>query len=151
MGDRCRRAARPSGPAGGEHTASPRCLNVNPRGTTRHPARFTLTQAPARLAAFQTPSKPTKHCPAHHPRTAYLSARHLVTLVRRKGLSACVAGVAERIEADHWRWHDRDKAARVARHPVVGVIELMPMPMRRSSPSNTSMATPANLFTACPR
>ena len=35
-----------------------------------------------------------------YPETVYLSARHLITLVRRKGLSACIAGVAERIEAD---------------------------------------------------
>jgi ornithine cyclodeaminase len=62
-----------------------------------------------------------------HPETVYLSARHLVTLVRRKGLSACIAGVAGRIEADYLRWHDFDKTARVASHSGVGVIELMPI------------------------
>lgn len=61
------------------------------------------------------------------PETVYLSARHLVTLVRRKGLSACIAGVAERIEADFRRWNEFDKTARVASHSEVGVIELMPI------------------------
>jgi len=64
---------------------------------------------------------------ARYPKTVYLSARHLVTLVRRKGLSACIAGVAERIEADYLRWNEFDKTARVASHSDVGVIELMPI------------------------
>lgn len=62
-----------------------------------------------------------------YPKTVYLSARHLITLVRRKGLSACIAGVAERIEADYLRWNQFDKTARVASHSEVGVIELMPI------------------------
>jgi ornithine cyclodeaminase len=65
--------------------------------------------------------------PTRHVQTVYLSARHLVTLVRRKGLSACLAAVAERIEADYRRWHAFDKTARVASHSGVGVIELMPI------------------------
>ena len=62
-----------------------------------------------------------------YPKTVYLSARHLIALVRRKGLSACIAGVAERIEADYLRWNEFDKTARVASHSSVGVIELMPI------------------------
>ncbi|MES2715200.1 MAG: ornithine cyclodeaminase [Pseudomonadota bacterium] len=62
-----------------------------------------------------------------YPQTVYLSAQHLIQLVRRKGLSACIAGVAERIEADYLRWNEFDKTARVASHSDVGVIELMPI------------------------
>ena len=43
--------------------------------------------------------------------------------MRRKGLSACIAGMAARIEADYRRWHDFDKTARVASHSERGVIE----------------------------
>ena len=59
--------------------------------------------------------------------TLYLGVDHLVALVRKKGLVACIAGVAGRIEADYRRWHDFDKSARVASHSEVGVIELMPI------------------------
>ncbi len=48
---------------------------------------------------------------SRYPGTVYLSAQHLIRLVRRKGLSACIAGVAERIEADCLRWHEFDKSA----------------------------------------
>ena len=61
------------------------------------------------------------------PTTLYLSAPDMVRLVRRKGLSACIAGVAERIEREFRRWHAFDKSARVACHSAVGVIELMPI------------------------
>jgi ornithine cyclodeaminase len=64
---------------------------------------------------------------SNHPRTTYLSAQHLIQLVRRKGLSACIAGVAERIEADYLRWNEFDKSPRVASHSRDGVIELMPI------------------------
>jgi ornithine cyclodeaminase len=69
----------------------------------------------ARLEAMNTPT----------PR--YLGVQHLVELVRRKGLPACIAGVAARIEADFRRWHAFDKSARVASHSADGVIELMPI------------------------
>ena len=62
-----------------------------------------------------------------HPSTVFLSAQTLIRLVRRKGLSACIAGVAARIEADYRRWHEFDKSARVASHSADGVIELMPI------------------------
>lgn len=59
--------------------------------------------------------------------TLFLGVDHVVDLVRRKGLGACLAGVAERIEADYRRWPDFDKTARVASHSEGGVIELMPI------------------------
>jgi ornithine cyclodeaminase len=65
--------------------------------------------------------------PRHHPATVYLSAPDMVRLVRRKGLSACIAGVAERIEREFLRWDEFDKSARLACHSAVGVIELMPI------------------------
>jgi ornithine cyclodeaminase len=68
---------------------------------------------------------------ANHPATVYLSAPDMVRLVRRKGLVACLAGVAERIEREFRRWHAFDKSARVACHSQLGVIELMPIADRQ--------------------
>ena len=62
-----------------------------------------------------------------HPSTLYVDADAMVRLVRRLGLQACIAGIAERIEADFRRWNDFDKSARVAAHSADGVIELMPV------------------------
>lgn len=62
-----------------------------------------------------------------YPTTVYLSAADMIRLVRRKGLSACIAGVAERIEREFRRWNEFDKSARLACHSEVGVIELMPI------------------------
>lgn len=62
-----------------------------------------------------------------HPTTVHLSAPDMVRLVRRKGLSACIAGVAQRIEREFERWNEFDKSARPACHSEVGVIELMPI------------------------
>jgi ornithine cyclodeaminase len=59
--------------------------------------------------------------------TLFLSTRHLAGIVRRKGLSACIHGVAGRIEADYRRWNDFDKSARIACHSELGVVELMPI------------------------
>ncbi|WP_119154289.1 ornithine cyclodeaminase [Caldimonas tepidiphila] len=61
------------------------------------------------------------------PGTLYLGARDMIRLVQRKGLSACIAGVAERIRRDFLRWSEFDKSARVACHSRDGVIELMPI------------------------
>ena len=63
----------------------------------------------------------------HYPTTLYLSAPEMIRLVRRKGLSACIAGVADRIEREFLRWNEFDKSARTACHSEVGVIELMPI------------------------
>ena len=59
--------------------------------------------------------------------TLYLSVPQVVALVQQQGLSACLAGVAERIEADYRRWPDFDKSARLACHSADGVVELMPI------------------------
>jgi ornithine cyclodeaminase len=62
-----------------------------------------------------------------HPTTVYLGARDIARIVRRKGLGACIADVARRIERDFLRWNDFDKSSRVACHSEAGVIELMPI------------------------
>jgi ornithine cyclodeaminase len=61
------------------------------------------------------------------PITVYLSVQDVIRLVQRKGLSACIAGIAQRIEQDFLRWHEFDRSARVACHSDAGVIELMPI------------------------
>ena len=62
-----------------------------------------------------------------YPATIFLNAPDMIRLVRRVGVSACIAGVADRIERDFLRWPEFDKSARVACHSDVGVIELMPI------------------------
>ena len=64
---------------------------------------------------------------SQYPTTVYLSAPEMVRLIQRKGVSACIAGVADRIEREFLRWNEFDKSARVACHSDVGVIELMPI------------------------
>ncbi len=59
--------------------------------------------------------------------TLYLSVDDLVRLVQRKGLSACIGGVADGIEREFLRWEDFDKSPRLACHSQQGVIELMPI------------------------
>ncbi|MDB5861902.1 MAG: ornithine cyclodeaminase [Ramlibacter sp.] len=61
------------------------------------------------------------------PDTLYISVQDMVRIVQRKGLSACIAGVARNIEADFLRWESFDKSARLACHSSEGVIELMPI------------------------
>lgn len=61
------------------------------------------------------------------PLTRFLGTRHLVELVRRRGLAPFIAEVAQRIEDDFRRWPAFDKTARVASHSRDGVIELMPV------------------------
>ena len=61
------------------------------------------------------------------PVTAYIGVPDMVRIVQRKGLSACIADVAGRIERDFLRWNHFDKSARVACHSDEGVIELMPI------------------------
>ena len=65
--------------------------------------------------------------PSTRPTTLFLGTEDIVRLVRRKGLPACLAGVAARIEQDYLRWQAWDKSARVACHSKDGVIELMPV------------------------
>ena len=64
---------------------------------------------------------------ADHTTAVYLSAPDVIRLVQRKGLSECIAGVAECIERDFLRWQEFDTTARVASHSSDGVIELMPI------------------------
>lgn len=59
--------------------------------------------------------------------TPFLSAHDVATIVQRKGLPACLRGMAEAIHADFLRWEAFDKCARVASHSLEGVIELMPI------------------------
>lgn len=59
--------------------------------------------------------------------TVYIGVPDMIRIVQRKGLAACIAEVAERIERDFVRWTDFDKSARVASHSPLGVIELMPI------------------------
>ena len=61
------------------------------------------------------------------PVTAYIGVPDMIRIVQRKGLSACIADVAGRIERDFLRWNHFDKSARVACHSDEGVIELMPI------------------------
>ncbi len=62
-----------------------------------------------------------------HTTTVYLGVDDVIRIVRRLGIAACIAAVAERIEADFLRWNEFDKSTRVACHSVNGVIELMPI------------------------
>jgi ornithine cyclodeaminase len=59
--------------------------------------------------------------------TLYVGARDMVRLVQRQGLSACIAGMADRIARDFLRWNEFEKTPRVASHSRDGVIELMPV------------------------
>lgn len=71
-------------------------------------------------------NRTTNH-PTNHPATVYIGVPDMIRIVRRKGLCACIAEVAGRIERDFLRWERFDKSARVACHSDDGVIELMPI------------------------
>ena len=71
---------------------------------------------------------PTQTTAPHaHASTLYLSAPEAVELVRRKGLAACLGGIADCITEDFLRWEQFDKSARVASYSRDGAIELMPI------------------------
>lgn len=82
--------------------------------------------------------------------TLHLGARDVARIVARKGLSACVSGIAAHIEQDFLRWADFDKTARTASHSPDGVIELMPVSDRalyafkyvNGHPKNTRIGLP---------
>jgi len=63
----------------------------------------------------------------NYPTTVYIGAQDMIRLIQRKGIPACIAGIAERIERNFLRWKDFDKSARLACHSLEGVIELMPI------------------------
>jgi ornithine cyclodeaminase len=95
-----------------------------------HCLHFRLTPSLQTLLSIATRSENImlRQAPATHPlSTLYLSVEDLVSLVQRKGLSACIAGVAQRIEQEFLRWEAFDKSARLACHSNDGVIELMPI------------------------
>ncbi len=82
--------------------------------------------------------------------TLFLSAPDVAGIVRRKGVKACLIGIADNIHADFLRWESFDKSARVAAHSSVGVIELMPIADDQTfafkyvngHPNNTRFALP---------
>lgn len=59
--------------------------------------------------------------------TLYLGAPDVARIVRRIGLTACLARIAAHIEQDFLRWPAFDRSARTASHSKDGVIELMPI------------------------
>lgn len=59
--------------------------------------------------------------------TRFLSAENAADIVSKKGMAACILGIADYIHADFLRWNDFEKTARVANHSPDGVIELMPI------------------------
>ncbi len=59
--------------------------------------------------------------------TQYLSAERVAEIINKRGIAACITGVASYINQDFLRWNAFDKCARVANHSDVGVIELMPI------------------------
>lgn len=59
--------------------------------------------------------------------TLFLGADDVAEIVRRRGIEACLRGMAQYIRADFLRWPAFDKSARVASHSPLGVIELMPV------------------------
>ncbi|WP_166359520.1 ornithine cyclodeaminase [Pseudomonas akapageensis] len=59
--------------------------------------------------------------------TRYIDVHDLCQLVAHKGLTTCLAEMAECIREDYLRWHEFDKCARLANHSKEGVIELMPV------------------------
>ena len=67
--------------------------------------------------------------PAHrYPTTVYLSAPEMIRLIQRKGISACIAGVADRIEREFLRWNEFDKSARV-RPSIAAAVSAVAVPL----------------------
>ena len=63
----------------------------------------------------------------HALTTTFVNVDDMVQIVQRKGLTACLVGVADRIEQEFLRWEAFDKSARLAFHSTDGVVELMPI------------------------
>lgn len=61
------------------------------------------------------------------PMTRFLDATDVATLVRRIGLGTALRQLAGCVRQDFLRWPRFEKAARLASHSPVGVIELMPV------------------------
>jgi ornithine cyclodeaminase len=75
---------------------------------------------------MSTQANTQKHA-AKRINTQYLSAERVAEIIQKKGIAACLNGVASYIQQDFLRWNDFDKCARVANHSHDGVIELMPI------------------------
>ncbi|MFC3581857.1 ornithine cyclodeaminase [Sphingomonas hylomeconis] len=56
-----------------------------------------------------------------------VEVKHVIALVRQRGLASVLVDLAERIEQDYRRWGQFDKSPRYAAHSPHGVIELMPI------------------------
>ena len=82
--------------------------------------------------------------------TTYLSVNTVLEIIRRKGLTVCLQGIAKAIEQDFLRWPAFDKCARVGSHSANGVIELMPIADAQhysfkyvnGHPNNTALGLP---------
>ncbi|MDR0226029.1 MAG: ornithine cyclodeaminase [Burkholderiaceae bacterium] len=82
--------------------------------------------------------------------TDFLGATQAARLVVRHGLTHCLQGLCDTIEADFARWPDFEKSARIAHHSSGGVIELMPVSDARDyafkyvngHPGNTARGLP---------
>jgi ornithine cyclodeaminase len=74
----------------------------------------------------------------------------MIRLVRRRGVAACIAGVAERIRREFLRWDEFDKSARMACHSELGVIELMPIADASQFAFKYVNGTRATTATGCP-
>jgi ornithine cyclodeaminase len=59
--------------------------------------------------------------------TLFLGADDVARIIDRRGLGACLLGIAGRIAEDFLRWQDFEKRPRLASHSADGVIELMPI------------------------
>ncbi len=89
---------------------------------------------------------------ASRPATRFLSPENVAAIVARKGVAACLEGMAACLRDDFLRWNAFDKRARVASHSPHGVIELMPIADASAlTPSSTSTATRRTRATACRR
>ena len=79
------------------------------------------------MSSLKSLSTPKGTQATHRINTQYISAERAAEMVGKKGIAACLTGLAEYIRQDFLRWNDFDKCARVANHSHDGVIELMPI------------------------
>ena len=79
-----------------------------------------------------------------HPATLFLSPEDVAKIVARKGIAACLGGMAAYLQQDFLRWNTFDKRARVASHSPHGVIELMPIADERTYAFKYVNGHPAN-------
>jgi ornithine cyclodeaminase len=99
----------------------------------RHVLHFRLPASPGTLSSIAKHTglpmnaQATTQAAPNALGTTFVSVQNMVKLVQRKGLTACLVGVADRIEQEFLRWEAFDKSARLACHSADGVIELMPI------------------------